>query len=270
MKLSDRDLETLSAYLDGEISSRDRERLEARLHSDPALQEYLVGLQRTRAAVRSLPKLRAPRSYYLTPEMVGQKRRSPRLFPVFSFASAVATVLFVLLLLGDYIMVSTPALAPLRALEASGTVRQVLESPLTVPSELESKIPEELADEFFDRSAAEERAPAEAPIAPETEAEGLEVPEAAAEALEALPGIGELFATGEPDIQTEAEGAVESIAEPAQEEGIQAQGRAIVTPLLDDIQPLLPLWGILRSLEVVMIILAISTGIAAFILYRKK
>ena len=98
MKLSDRELETLSAYLDGEISNRDRERLEARLQSDGSLREYLEGLQRTRAAVRSLPALRAPRNYYLTPEMVGQRREPRRFFPVFSFASAVATVLFVLLL----------------------------------------------------------------------------------------------------------------------------------------------------------------------------
>ena len=71
MNLSDRDLETLSAFLDGEISGRDQERLEARLQSDEALRKYLEDLRRTRTAVRSLPVLRAPRNYYLTPEMVG-------------------------------------------------------------------------------------------------------------------------------------------------------------------------------------------------------
>lgn len=267
MKLSDRDLETLSAYLDGEISSRDRERLEARLRSDPALQEYLEGLRRTRAAVRGLPALRAPRNYYLTPQMVGQERKPSRLFPVFSFASAAATVLFVLLLVGDYITVSTPALAPLRALEASRTVSQVLETPVAGALELESKLPEDLAKQLFESSPVEESAPAEVPEEPEAEAERMEVPEAAAEAL---PGIGDLMATGEPDIQLELEGTVESFAEPAQEEGIQAEGRVFVTPLPDDFRPVLPLRGILRFLQVVMIVLAISTGLAAFILYRRK
>ena len=107
----------------GEISNRDRERLEARLQSDGSLRESLEGLQRARAAVRSLPALRAPRNYYLTPEMVGRRREPRRFFPVFSFASAAATVLFVLLLVGDYILVSTPALAPLVAMDRTGQLR---------------------------------------------------------------------------------------------------------------------------------------------------
>jgi anti-sigma factor RsiW len=264
MNLSDRDLETLSAFLDGEISGRDQERLEARLQSDEALRVYLEGLRRTRAAVRSLPILRAPRNYYLTPEMVGQKGTTRRLFPVLSFASALATMLFVLLLVGDFITINNPAFAPLRALEASEQVVQVLEAPLAGTLQFESELPEDLADEFLEQSPVEERMPSaeEAPLAA--------APEAPAEELEQLPIIGESLATGEPDSVEEVEGAVESAPAPMEEPGIQAHGKVSVTPLPDDQQRVIPLRGILRVLEVIMIIVAISTGIAAFFLYRKK
>ena len=269
MNLSDRDLETLSAFLDGEISGRDQERLEARLQSDEALREYLEGLRRTRAAVRSLPVLRAPRNYYLTPEMVGQKGTTRRLFPVLSFASALATMLFVLLLVGDFITLNSPAFAPLRALEASEPVFQILETPLAGTLQFESELAEESADQFLEQGPVEERMPSAEEV-PEAEAPLAAAPEAEAEAMEQLPGIGELLATGEPAIVEELEGAVESAPAPMEEPGIQARGKVSVTPLPDDQQPVIPLRGILRVLEVIMIILAISTGIAAFFLYRKK
>ena len=69
MNLSDRDLEMLSAYLDGEISGKDRERLEARLLVDEDLRNTLEELQRTRQVMRSLPSMRAPRNYFVTAEM---------------------------------------------------------------------------------------------------------------------------------------------------------------------------------------------------------
>lgn len=269
MNLSDRDLETLSAFLDGEISGRDQERLEARLQSDEALRKYLEDLRRTRFAVRSLPVLRAPRNYYLTPEMVGQKGTTRRLFPVLSFASALATMLFVLLLVGDFITINNPAFAPLRALEASEQVVQVLEAPLAGTLQFESELPEDLADELLEQSPVEERMPSAAE-APEAEAPLAAAPEAPAEDLEQLPIIGEILATGEPDSVEELEGVVESAPAPMEEPGIQAQGKVSVTPLPDDQQRVIPLRGILRVLEVIMIIVAISTGIAAFLLYRKK
>jgi hypothetical protein len=54
-----------------------------------------------------------------------------------------------------------------------------------------------------------------------------------------------------------------------EEPGIQVQGSVSVTPLPGDIQPVIPFRGILRILEVVMILVAISSGIAAFFLYRR-
>ncbi len=59
---SDRNVEQLSAYLDGELTEAERATLEARLQANPALYGELDSLRQTVALVRSLPRLAAPRS----------------------------------------------------------------------------------------------------------------------------------------------------------------------------------------------------------------
>ncbi len=103
-QLSARDDEILSAYLDGQLNSKERARLEARLNTTPILQATLDDLQKTRLLLRSLPRPRRPRSFTLTPQMVTSRQPQPKpLFPAFSFASAVSSLLLVLVLLGDFL-----------------------------------------------------------------------------------------------------------------------------------------------------------------------
>jgi len=59
------DFEQLSAYLDGELAPQEQATLEARLASDPALQQDLLSLQATLRLLNDLPTLKAPRSYAL-------------------------------------------------------------------------------------------------------------------------------------------------------------------------------------------------------------
>lgn len=103
------DLEALSAYLDQALEPRDRTRLEDRLKRDPQLQAELESLRRTRQLLRAAPQMRAPRSFALTPEMVGAPARS-RLYPVTRLAFALASVLFAVGLVGNYAF--TPVTAP--------------------------------------------------------------------------------------------------------------------------------------------------------------
>jgi hypothetical protein len=91
-----RDVELLSSYLDGQTSPSDSTRLESRLKTDPALASALGALRESRTLLRRLPKRRAPRNFLLTPKMVGQKPPLPRSYPVFRFATALATILFAL------------------------------------------------------------------------------------------------------------------------------------------------------------------------------
>jgi hypothetical protein len=88
-----RDVEKLSAYLDGQLKPSDKARLESRLQSDPELASILKELRQSRSLLRQLPQRRAPRNFTLTPQMVGQKPPLPRTYPVFRFATVLATLL---------------------------------------------------------------------------------------------------------------------------------------------------------------------------------
>ena len=92
-QLSNRDLERLSAYLDGALSEKEASRLEARLREEPTLQQALQELKKTAQMVASLSEISLPRSFTLTPEMVGIRDR-PRIYPVMRLATALATFAF--------------------------------------------------------------------------------------------------------------------------------------------------------------------------------
>jgi len=93
--MNQRDLELLSTYLDGELKPSESARLESRLKTDPQLASVLTDLRATRSLLRKLPARRAPRNFTLTRKMVGQNPPLPRAYPVFRFATALATLLFV-------------------------------------------------------------------------------------------------------------------------------------------------------------------------------
>ena len=89
-----RDVEKLSAYLDGQLKPSEIARLESRLKSDPDLASILKELRQARSILRQLPQRRAPRNFTLTLKMVGQKPPLPRSYPVFRLATVLATLLF--------------------------------------------------------------------------------------------------------------------------------------------------------------------------------
>jgi hypothetical protein len=64
---SDRDLELLSAYLDGELTDREKDKLEQRLARENALRAVLDDLRETVTLVCGLPRLKAPRNFTLDP-----------------------------------------------------------------------------------------------------------------------------------------------------------------------------------------------------------
>ncbi len=110
-QISPRDYELLSAYLDGELSARDRARLEARMSKQPELRLGLEELRQTSLLLRSLPRKRAPRNFTI-PNALPRRRALPRLYPALSFASALAGILFLIVFIGDYTLgTSTQSLA---------------------------------------------------------------------------------------------------------------------------------------------------------------
>jgi len=94
--MKQRDVALLSSYLDGQLSSSDSARLEARLKSEPELVSVMDDLRIARGYLRQLPLRRAPRNFTLTRKMVGQNPPMPRAYPAFRFTTALATLLFFL------------------------------------------------------------------------------------------------------------------------------------------------------------------------------
>ncbi len=90
-----RDVELLSAYLDGQLSPSDSARLESRLSSDASLRAAVDDLRAARGLLRQLPQRRTPRNFTLTPKMAGIKPPEPRAYPTLRFATVLATLLFV-------------------------------------------------------------------------------------------------------------------------------------------------------------------------------
>ena len=91
--MNQRDVELLSAYLDGQLKPSDSARLEARLKSDAELVSVMDDLRAARNLLRRLPQRRAPRNFTLTPKMVGKNPPMPRAYPLFRFATTIATLL---------------------------------------------------------------------------------------------------------------------------------------------------------------------------------
>jgi len=91
--MKQRDLELLSSYLDGQLSSADSARLEARLRTEPGLRSVLQDLRGARSVLRQLPMRKAPRNFRLTPQMVRKNPPLPRAYPMFRFATTLATLL---------------------------------------------------------------------------------------------------------------------------------------------------------------------------------
>jgi hypothetical protein len=186
-KLRRRDLEQLSAYIDGELSENDARQVEERVAHDTAYSIALQELKNTHNLVSELPTVRPPRNFTLTAEMAGIKR-GLNLFPVFRFATVIATAAFAvlvgadaLLLRGGALLAQEPELARLVAVEemdAAGPIEEEVEGLFEAPLE-DAVIGAELnADETIEADSAAPDA-----MALPTEASGT------AEGL-GLPGIG--------------------------------------------------------------------------------
>lgn len=89
-----RDIENLSAYIDGQLNAADAARLEARLKTDAELASALRDLSAARNILKKLPARKAPRNFTLTRQMVGLKPPLPSTYPLFRFATVFAAILF--------------------------------------------------------------------------------------------------------------------------------------------------------------------------------
>lgn len=191
-----RDLIQLSAYLDGQLGPRQASRMAERLDQEPELQVALAELRRTRSLLRAAPRLRASRNFTLTPAMVGKPAQGAQRFaPAYRIVSAVASLLLVLVVAGDFLnagLVRTadqamPLMAevgqPEAAIEMDAPAAKMIEEPAAAEAEtyaLQSEPTVEVAQEMEAGAAdrAEKSEPPQEPAPDETMVEELAVAEA--------------------------------------------------------------------------------------------
>jgi len=154
--LPGRDVERLSAYLDGQLSSREQDKLRARLAGEPHLRRALAELESTVGLLQAVPQVRPPRSFSLTPEMVASPSFSWTV-PALRWATAVAAFAFFSLVGFD--IVTSQSAIPASAPEAA------LEMPAAEPFSLQSEGQRAEADGGAAQAPEEEAAMEAAPAA---------------------------------------------------------------------------------------------------------
>lgn len=97
-------LEQLSAFLDGQLSETEKRQVESRLSSEPELREQYEGLRKTKLLFSRIPRVPAPRSFALTPEMVKVRQKKQPLTTTLRWATSVAAILLVVMFGAEFLL----------------------------------------------------------------------------------------------------------------------------------------------------------------------
>jgi len=95
-KLSSKEWELISAYIDGELNAQEKARMEERIKTHPEYQQAIDGLRRTKAILQKTPVRKVPRNFTLTLADV-QTAHLPRWIPTMQWASAAVALVAVFL-----------------------------------------------------------------------------------------------------------------------------------------------------------------------------
>lgn len=113
--------ENLSAYIDEQLTARERARLEAHLQSCAQCRADLASLRQTVALLRLTPAVRVPYDFRIRPDTAGAAVRPPArpLYVYLRAATAVVAALLVVTLSGDWYLRNV---APQRRTDTRGAV----------------------------------------------------------------------------------------------------------------------------------------------------
>jgi hypothetical protein len=211
--------EDLSAFLDGQLTPRDRARVQRHLKECADCRADLDALRHTVSLLRAVPVLKPPRSFVLPVTEVKRQRQARRqrlAYVYLQAATAVATVLLVLVVSGDAVLRYAPAQPGARLSEAPPPATAVvLES---APVAGDSALPEP-APQTTQEPPAPIAAPTAQPLAAEAATEALPAPEQSPQALALEVGAEAAdagTATGTEIVPPQAEGTPAVKAKPSQ------------------------------------------------------
>jgi hypothetical protein len=167
--ISPEDWETLSAYVDNQLSEKELVQIEARLRAEPELHGALQEMRRAKAVLWYAPRRRAPRNFTLSPGKAGVRSTSP-LYPTFRLASVLASLMFVLVLVGDLlsgVTTGVPILAQMASPESAEMQAVQLAMPAQAPL---AEAPAEAFSQTTDQADQAALAPASTQAPEPTEA----------------------------------------------------------------------------------------------------
>ena len=137
------DLELLSAYLDNQLSPKDRAQIESRLKADSNLQRTLAELGSIKTQLHALPTVKPPRTFTLKPETI-RSRSTFNWIPILNWSTAVAAILFAVVISVDLFRaplsarqefaVPMQAPAPEAAMKAADQQNQIAVTPTRTPA----------------------------------------------------------------------------------------------------------------------------------------
>ena len=155
-------LELLSAAVDDALTPNERSALEARLRDDEQLRLALMELRQASAGLGLLPRLRVPRNFTLTPEMVGRRSAKPA-YPRLRFATALAAIGFALTLGLDSIIARSIQLPTgMQAASEAGEVAAEMPPEAAAEMQLEAAAPPQATVGVSEAPAEAERSAADA------------------------------------------------------------------------------------------------------------
>lgn len=265
-KRRNNELIMLSAYLDDELNLAERRQLEKRLDREPALRERLDNLSRTKIILGSLARLKAPRSFTLSPEMATVRRKKNKpFFTLLKLASSLAAVLLIFLVgvelvLGGGLRVGSQTAAEAPLMEADTLAEQATPEPLIIWGDAASGGAGQKGEvngygggnggegEILEYPESEEAAPTE-----EIAEEGILSQEMAEEAPEEEKAAGEAEQAPILGLKPDEGGEIVARSDPAQQE------REVV-----------PAWmGTIRWIEVALAVIAVGGGVMLWLLRKK-
>ena len=205
-----RDVESLSAYLDGQLSPRQTRQLESRLKREPDLLRALEDLNQTRRVLRSASQVRRTRNFTLTPEMAGKRVTSPRGYTVMRLVAVTASFLFAFVFAGDLLFgsralsgmdsmpASEPAVEMYAIQEVADEVVEEAEAPMALGAVEQDAAPGTAQERAFEADVPAEETPTES--VGEDAAASKAAAEDTSEGGAAAGGVNALEATGTPTL----------------------------------------------------------------------
>lgn len=264
------ELNMLSAYLDDGLDQAERDQFEERLKHEPELRERLENLRRTKLILGRLARLKAPRNFTLTPDMVTLRRvnRKP-LFTFMKLAASFAAILLVLLVGFELVLgghfgagAQLASEAPVREMDsfpAEGTPEPLIlwGSSEHGGADLQDGVNGYGSDgEIVTEKEEQEEMIEEAAPMEETFEEEQEVEEPAENMLE------------EPEISKAVSETEEvPILGLKPDEGGEILSRS--APEIPEQERTTQEWGVLRWVEIVLAVIALGGGIVLWLLRRK-